>query len=585
MRQPPFYVDAYTVQCLQGRHPQQSRDDQEYVRTLITAGDAFCWLSQAGRIETLRRINGVGCIIPSLHTFLEDTKWLEPPAKILRRLLPAASRCTLRNGFRYFFVSSSTHMSRAFAQAYRQLWLSALANFADFSSMKPRMDRRTTTPITAKSETEVWYDLVRFCHQLGFHTPVAAAEVTDKTRAIAESAIRSAVPWLLCSAASVGYEKMVTDLAAALHKVPDAPTPDGAMPLLTTDTPESFKLSRRCGRMFEHAYQSNRYSLKLLFVYSGQSYVQRNTITPFAVACHIFKLFFRDDVNLDLDVIPDEGANFLPEASTQNIASIFRSLRRMYMPSDHHQSHTNDDPELQDVEMDDALEPPGELRLRESLNDRVPLATLMEPKKTKPSKPHGVTKHRTVPTSLGKRIVPALGANLQSLPTTSSTVGRKPDATQVVAESSAGTSEWTVKCSLESAVSTFMPERSKFSCCLYLDGDKRLTLYPTGNNRFQHDLSRRIRAAAYMLWTCVEKDSQYYLEPTNLTESQQLGSFYVWTRKDRAVSTTVDRTTDLMICKFDQYGRPTIDAHHPKPVADRLQLENVAEMDEADRVE
>ena len=533
-------------------------------------------------METLRRVYEVDCIIPSLYTFLEDTKWLEPPAKILRRLLPTTSRCTLRNGFSHFFVSSTTQTNRAsaFAQAYRQLWLSALASFADLSPVKPRIDCRTAISTTAKSETEVWYDLVRFCHQLGFHTPVAAAEVTDKTRAIAESAIRSAVPWLLCSAASEGYEKMVTDLAAALSKVPDAPTPDRAEPLLTTDIPESFKLSRRCGRMFEHAYQSNRHSLKLHLVYSGQSCVQRSTITPFAVACHIFKLFFRNGVNLDLEVIPDEGANFLPEASTQNMASSFRSLRRMYMPSDQHQSYTIDAPEPRDVEMDDALESPDESRLGESLNDRVPQTALVGLKKTKASKPHGVAKHKTIPTSLGKRTGLAV-ANLQSLPTIALS-RRTPDAMQVDAESSVNTSEWIVKGSLESAVSTIMPEKTKFSCCLYSTGSQRLHLYPRGNNVYQEELSKRIASPTHMIWTCVEKDAQYYLEPTDLAAIQPLGSFYVTTRKDQAVSTTVNRTTDLITCKFDQYGRLTTDARLQKPVADRLQLENVAERDGVD---
>ena len=521
------------MQCLQGRHPQQSRDDQEYVRTLITAGDAFCWLGQADRIETLRRIDQVGCIIPSLHTFLEDTKWLEPPAKILRRLLPAASRCSLRNGFKHFFVSSSTHTGQAFTQAYRQLWLSALANFADLSSVKPRIDRRTTQSSTAKSETEVWCDLVRFCHQLGFLTPVAAKEGTDKTRAIAEAAIQSAAPWLLCSAASEGYEKMVTDLAAALRNVPAAPTPHEAMPLLTTDTPESFKLSRRCGRMFEQAYRSNRHILSLDFVYSTQSCIQRNTITPFAVACHIFKSFFREELDIDLDVIPDEAASFLPEASTQNIASSFRSLRRMYLPSTQHRFHPNDEPEPQDVDMENAQDPPDSLRPSEHLDGPVHTTALIQSQKTKTNGPIGIAKRKKVATTKVQQAADTIDANVRI----------------------------TFKCSLEQFLNTYMPKSDNFSCCLWTSNNQRLCVYPLGNTGYPQYLSKCFGARDFVL-LCAKKDpnvSHYRLEPADIGSLHEVGLVYVFIRKGQEISTTVQCSQDHVLQNIDQYGRPNRD--------------------------
>ena len=46
------------------------------------------------------RISSIPCIIPSLHTFLEDTKYLEPCCKILREILPPRSKGTISQRFR-----------------------------------------------------------------------------------------------------------------------------------------------------------------------------------------------------------------------------------------------------------------------------------------------------------------------------------------------------------------------------------------------------------------------------------------------------------------------------------------------------
>ena len=43
----------------------------------------------------LERIRFIKYIIPSLYMFLEDTKYLEPYAKILKAILPAKSGYTL----------------------------------------------------------------------------------------------------------------------------------------------------------------------------------------------------------------------------------------------------------------------------------------------------------------------------------------------------------------------------------------------------------------------------------------------------------------------------------------------------------
>ena len=72
-------LDAKTVSVLQGRCPK-CREDGDLIRAQWN--EVFSGFSgRKGHIWS--RIAQIDYIIPSIHTFLEDTKLLEPPARIM----------------------------------------------------------------------------------------------------------------------------------------------------------------------------------------------------------------------------------------------------------------------------------------------------------------------------------------------------------------------------------------------------------------------------------------------------------------------------------------------------------------------
>ena len=82
-------IDFITVQHLQMRNPGTLQEDHTFVEEQMSQQMLFSMITEEGtRFMILHRLQKVKHILPSLHTFIEDTKWLEPCAKAMSRLLP-----------------------------------------------------------------------------------------------------------------------------------------------------------------------------------------------------------------------------------------------------------------------------------------------------------------------------------------------------------------------------------------------------------------------------------------------------------------------------------------------------------------
>jgi Protein of unknown function (DUF3723) len=150
-------IDPNTVDLLQGRCPGLSSEDRAFLQMRMLSGDLF----PAVRAEDIRsqifdRLCSIKSIIRSIHTFLEDTKYLEPCSRILKKLLPRKCKGSLSQHFQalrndqlnvkvqtseFVFeereLSSSSHASWL---TYRQLWLLALRHFPVMDGQAPRKD-------------------------------------------------------------------------------------------------------------------------------------------------------------------------------------------------------------------------------------------------------------------------------------------------------------------------------------------------------------------------------------------------------------------------------------------------------------
>lgn len=86
--------------ALQGRCPSQSLEDRAQLQFRVLAGDTLPAVTAGDqRSQIFDRVCSIEHVIPSIHTFFEDTKYLELPARILKELLPGKCKGSMSQHF------------------------------------------------------------------------------------------------------------------------------------------------------------------------------------------------------------------------------------------------------------------------------------------------------------------------------------------------------------------------------------------------------------------------------------------------------------------------------------------------------
>ncbi|KAK6363890.1 structural constituent of cuticle [Exophiala oligosperma] len=120
----------------------------------------------------------------SIYTFLEDTKYLELGARILKKLFLEKCKGSLRERFNSVRTgqtkikvqtSEFTFQDRQLASvsesawvSYRQLWLYALRHFPGLDKKAPLMDSGSESSWQTRSEPQWWVDLSQLAYQCGY---------------------------------------------------------------------------------------------------------------------------------------------------------------------------------------------------------------------------------------------------------------------------------------------------------------------------------------------------------------------------------------------------------------------------------
>src|SRR6186713_3303299 len=95
----PMLVDSLTVRNLELSAPGISEFDAAHVANLMDEGMIFPSLqNRDARQAILTSIQSIRCMIPSLRTFFEDLKYLEPCSLILKSLLGRSETRPLWDG-------------------------------------------------------------------------------------------------------------------------------------------------------------------------------------------------------------------------------------------------------------------------------------------------------------------------------------------------------------------------------------------------------------------------------------------------------------------------------------------------------
>ncbi|KAM0714194.1 hypothetical protein Q7P37_009981 [Cladosporium fusiforme] len=175
-------VDAGSVEKLQSLAPQHSTADAESISDLVAANKIFTRVTDAGQRGTiLANLRSIQDMIPSLFTFFEDLKYLEPCAKVLKALLPPRGRQSVSRGLMgsYFqqekllvqhangdtrtHTGSPSEIARTLA--YQQLWLFAFRNFPLMTNFTTRKMLDKDKPAAVEPSPNEQISLLERCRR------------------------------------------------------------------------------------------------------------------------------------------------------------------------------------------------------------------------------------------------------------------------------------------------------------------------------------------------------------------------------------------------------------------------------------
>ncbi|GKZ98450.1 hypothetical protein AnigIFM59636_003063 [Aspergillus niger] len=257
-------LDAESVRLLQGRSPVWSTTDHDFIRRLLSIGVLFPGVTDPERRALLaRRLLSVATIIPSLRTFMEDTKYLLPCALALRRLIPDAPGDTIQTCLWHYYSAPEPHTKNGratFLHAYRRLWLFTMRCFPHLVSIMPLRDRRGAARRVHRSREKskrCWTALAHLAWSQGFRTPKIAAILQQ---------------W--------GFRPVQCQRQGHFQE-----------PHLTRNWTGPWKLRHRCGMPSEMTFLQSQPFLTLHNIDTHRDCVAGEDLTPFAVARDIFQAF------------------------------------------------------------------------------------------------------------------------------------------------------------------------------------------------------------------------------------------------------------------------------------------------------
>ena len=367
----PPGIDFGVVNVVQGRCPRFSSEDRQFL-----AKQRFnpLW-SRETRTAFLLNLEKLECTIPSLHTFLEDTKYLEPCAKILKSILPRPFKGSVNQCFEALYngntelkvqVHEFAFVSRIYGLAiyaswwaYRQLWAFAFRHFPEMIGQIPRKDIKKPKPVHPNIQRQRWYDLTQMAVESGYEgIRQQYLDLHDADVEMAEEFLKQARPTAYSDMDERERSLKVQHLCQFLKDFtlssPGAPT---AAELTSDSSTCGQDVATRCGRPYEQSFlQDQRYLfLDHIYIFAAPI-VSRKYITSFFVKYCTFKAFFGE--------VPDETpsnptlvghgppANLLPlpgvaaqASATSNGAMVISGLQTSFGPS------PADDTQMQQIEI------------------------------------------------------------------------------------------------------------------------------------------------------------------------------------------------------------------------------------------
>lgn len=261
------------------------------------------------RSEIVARLRRIDRPIPSIFTFLEDAKYLEPCAKIMKALLPSGFKDSLKVAYMRHHnrrlewieqISEDESVARienseatACQKGYQQLWLYSIRHFPEMTGHTPRKDPGKLKPQTPAIERSWWIRMSKLAGDTGFvdmsETNLNSESADAK---MARDFLRQARPDLLYEFDGGVFDTEVQRICDILSRCKRRRL-EPETPRMSTDRDVcGTEVTYRCGRPFESSFLDDRRFFFLRHMKSSINDGQKRYITSFAVARGMFNNFF-----------------------------------------------------------------------------------------------------------------------------------------------------------------------------------------------------------------------------------------------------------------------------------------------------
>ncbi|KAK4997103.1 hypothetical protein LTR66_003421 [Elasticomyces elasticus] len=268
-------VHSRTVSAVQALAHSHSSSDKASIEDGIRGGSIFAGVrDDDSRSRMFRNLCSVPGLVPSLHTFFENLKYLEPCCTVLKRLLNSGNKKTIWRGLTGCYYRpdqpvaeyaeddrrqhSPTDLATDRSLAYKQLWLSAMRHFPEMTAVAPRKELGKGKPAVKQSCPIPWQRFGDLAVSLGFRTQQALdLQREDPSKALAVQLAHS------IDAATAADDVLVTRLASLVRQIQARHKMPSVSGFAFGSDARDTLVDRRYGRPFEGSHNADRSALFL----------------------------------------------------------------------------------------------------------------------------------------------------------------------------------------------------------------------------------------------------------------------------------------------------------------------------------
>lgn len=298
-------MDFQSVLQLHRRNPARSKTDHNQIIRDLADHTLFRGIPDLqSRSDLRKRLLSIDFVIPSLETFLRDTIWLEPGAKIMRSLLPTGTKLTTRISFRRAFenysgrgilqksdLSFKTYEASAEEIAevsYQQLWLFAWRYFPQLGIIQPLKDPGEVNPLVkASSDRSINHfrkNLVDLAYKLGFRTDnIVRLREANPDDPMVEDFLRQTRPQEFYNDSGAEFDRAKVQILQCMNTIRFRGPRSLQRPV-----EQVLPLQMRCGKPHERTLST----AKEFFYYKEVHTTPRPPMSCVSVNADIFRAFF-----------------------------------------------------------------------------------------------------------------------------------------------------------------------------------------------------------------------------------------------------------------------------------------------------